>query len=201
LNNYRSIDYDQFIMSLLRPATMFRPLAFRRVLSAAPRASGQVRWATQDYGSGAGDPKGENPQQQGKNPSEHLEHPGPAPPKVAQGKSSDSPNEQQASSNKSSQSSESSGSGSGKESSGKGVKGAQPKILNENPPSEDSPDVKAHNKEMENRAERAHEQVSNADAEKDKVPAGYWSGTSNAFPRASTTLFGIVPWNSGEDAG
>lgn len=43
------------------------------------------RLATQDYGSGDGNPAGENPQAQGKNPSEHLEHPGPPPPDVGKG--------------------------------------------------------------------------------------------------------------------
>ena len=38
--------------------------------------------AHQDYGSGAGNPVGENPQDQGPNPSEHKEHPGPPPPDV-----------------------------------------------------------------------------------------------------------------------
>lgn len=42
----------------------------------------QARFASGDYGSGTGDPKGENPQEQGPNPSEKLEHPGPPPPKT-----------------------------------------------------------------------------------------------------------------------
>lgn len=45
-------------------------------------AFAQTRLASQDYGSGEGDPKGEKPQQQGPNPSEKLEHPGPPPPKT-----------------------------------------------------------------------------------------------------------------------
>jgi hypothetical protein len=58
------------------------------------------------------------------------------------------------------------------------MKGAQPKILNENPPSaeEESQEVKDHNKDMSNRAEQAHESVDNKDAEKDKVPSGFWKG-------------------------
>jgi hypothetical protein len=58
------------------------------------------------------------------------------------------------------------------------VKGAQPKILKDNPPAkgEQSQEVKEHNKDMDNRAEQAHESVSNEEAEKDKVPSGYWKG-------------------------
>jgi len=58
------------------------------------------------------------------------------------------------------------------------VKGAKPKILNENPPAagNESQDVKEHNEDMNNRAEQAHEQVSNEEAEKDKVPSGFWKG-------------------------
>ena len=43
----------------------------------------QTRFASGDYGSGTGDPKGEKPQEQGPNPSEKLEHPGPPPPKTS----------------------------------------------------------------------------------------------------------------------
>jgi hypothetical protein len=189
-------------MSMLRSAAL-RPAA----LSAAPRARMQVRFATQDYGSGKGNPAGEKPEKQGANPSENLEHPGPAPPKVAQGKSSSSPNKDDNSGQNVSPkpSSESPTPGSNK--SGKRefstsarqmkeikepavqqgqqnkpspsqIKGAKPKILNEKPPSaeEESQEVKEHNKDMSNRAEQAHESADNADAEKDKVPAGYWKG-------------------------
>jgi hypothetical protein len=72
--------------------------ALRPALSTIPRARPQVRFATQDYGSGAGNPAGEKPEKQGANPSESLEHPGPAPPKVAKGQSSSSPNEDSSSS-------------------------------------------------------------------------------------------------------
>jgi len=193
-------------MSMLRSAAL-RPAA----LSAAPRARHQVRFATQDYGSGAGNPAGEKPEKQGQNPSENLEHPGPPPPKVAQGKSSSSPNQDSGSSSAAqnsnpkadpSTSSAQTGQSGGKREfststrqrnetkepaveQGKQnkpnpneVKGAQPKILNANPPKgdEESQDVKEHNRDMDNRAEKAHEQVSNEDAEKDKVPSGFWKG-------------------------
>jgi hypothetical protein len=154
---------------------MLRSAALRPALSAAPRARQQVRWGTSDYGSGKGNPAGETPEKQGANRSESLEHPGPAPPDVAKGKSSSSPNED---STKDSQKSSTSQSQDGASKSGN--KGAQPKILNENPPTKDeqNDDVKQHNKDMEQRTERAHEQVSNEDAKNDKVPKSYWSGKS-----------------------
>ena len=192
-------------MSMLRSAAL-RPAA----LSAAPRTHFQVRFATQDYGSGKGNPAGETPEKQGPNLSENLEHPGPPPPKVAQGKSSSSPDsDSNANQNEAPKpTSESPASSSNKSSSGKRefstsarqmkenkepavqqgqqnkpspseIKGAQPKILNEKPPSaeEESEEVKEHNKDMSNREEQAHESVDNKDAEKDKVPSGYWKGT------------------------
>jgi hypothetical protein len=59
-------------------------------------------------------------------------------------------------------------------------KGAQPKILNESPPSKgnESEDVRKHNEDMDNRTEKAFEQVSNKDAEKDKVGKDFWKGES-----------------------
>lgn len=41
--------------------------------------------------------------------------------------------------------------------------------------------MKQHNKEMDQRAEKAHEQVSNEDAEKDKVPKSFWAGKSQPY--------------------
>jgi hypothetical protein len=160
---------------LTRPASLLRSAAIRPALSAAPRARQQVRFATQDYGSGAGNPAGEKPEKQGQNPSENLEHPGPPPPKVAKGQSSSSPNNDDSSAKQSQSQSPSQSSSSGSKS---GNKGAQPKILNENPPTEEeqNEDVKRHNKEMEQRTERAHEQASNEDAKNDKVPKKFWAG-------------------------
>lgn len=164
-------------MPFFRPVPLVRNAGLRPFLCTAPRARPQVRFATQDYGSGEGNPVGENPQQQGKNPSEELEHPGPPAPKVAQGKSP-SPDEKQSSSNQS-QTSSSSESKSSSESGGQSNKGKgapQPKILNENPPSEQDESVRKHNEEFEQRADRAHEQVSNEDAKQDKVSSKFWSG-------------------------
>ncbi|KAJ4305442.1 hypothetical protein N0V90_000973 [Kalmusia sp. IMI 367209] len=171
-------------MSFLRSSVVARSAAFRPAFSVAPRAQFQLRRATQDYGSGDGNPAGEKPQQQGKNERGDLEHPGPPPPKVAQGhkSSSDSTSQSSSSGSGSGEASKKSsegkgGSGSG---SGKSVKGAQPKILSDNPPAADSEDVKQHNREMDQRAEKAHEQVSNEDAKNDKVPKGFWKGHAGA---------------------
>jgi hypothetical protein len=155
-----------------------RSAALRPALSMAPRARQQVRFATQDYGSGAGNPAGEKPEKQGANPSESLEHPGPPPPKVAKGQSSSSPNEDSSSGSSSQKSSSASQSQSNDGASKSGNKGAQPKILNEKAPPEDeqSEDVKQHNKEMEQRTEKAHQQASKEDAKNEKVPKKFWAG-------------------------
>ena len=153
----------------------------------APRAqfhTARTLRAQQDYGSGDGNPAGENPQQQGKRGREDLEHPGPPPPKVGQNNKT-SPDASSSSSGSGQQSSKTQSSEGGKSQSeaatnkdAKGVKGAQPKILNENPPTEKNApeEVKEHNREVDQRAERANEQVSNEDAEKDKVPKSFWAG-------------------------
>lgn len=186
-------------MLFQRSSAMIRSagLRTRPALSATPRAFVQRR-LQQGYGDGKGNPASEQPEQQGKNPSENIEHPGPPPPKVAQGKSpspdekAPSSNEKPPSQSKSSESKSSGGKGNkadqGKQAqasggNSKGGKGnPQPKILSENPPSESeqSEGVKQHNEEMEHRHERAHEGVSNKDAEKDKVSKGFWSGTSSS---------------------
>ncbi|KAF2000116.1 hypothetical protein P154DRAFT_545959 [Amniculicola lignicola CBS 123094] len=160
-------------MPLLRPSTMFRSAVLRPAFYTAPRARMQVRFATQDYGSGEGNPRGAKPQQQGANPSESLEHPGPPPPKVAEGQSSSSPNNDDTK-----EASKSSGSSSsGKSTSEKEVRGAQPKILNDSSPpkSEQDESVKKHNEEMDQRADRAHEQI-DKEGSGEKVAPSFWAG-------------------------
>ncbi|KAF1978589.1 hypothetical protein BU23DRAFT_564167 [Bimuria novae-zelandiae CBS 107.79] len=175
-------------MSLLRPSAIVRSAAWRPAASMAPRAqfhTVRALRAQQDYGSGDGNPAGENPQQQGKRGREDLEHPGPPPPKVGKGNETSPDSPSPSASTSSSSSSGKSGGGSDSTEMAKdvkGVKGAQPKILNENPPKGDSvpEDVKQHNREMDQRAERANEQVSNEDTEKDKVPKSFWAGHGGA---------------------
>ena len=134
-------------------------------------------YASGDYGSGKGDPKGENPLEQGANPSADIEHPGPPPPSAGQGSGS-GPTKGTNDGHNSGNSPSAPGSGQGQKSGGGGSggsgKGAQPKILRDTLPAEPDEDVKQHNREMSQRADRAHEK-----AEDDvKVPKGYWSGKS-----------------------
>jgi hypothetical protein len=148
------------------------------------------RLAHQDYGSGEGDPKGEKPQKQGANPSADKEHPGPPPPKAGEGSGSGPTKGTSEGHNTTS------GSGSSTQKrqfstmrmlwaakKPKSTEGLQPKILNESPPTseEESDDVKKHNEEFTQRAERAHEGVENKDAEKDKVSSKFWSGELHSF--------------------
>lgn len=164
------------IRSTLR-SNLLRPFASTPIRAPARlQAPLQQRFASQDYGSGEGDPVGENPKAQGKSQvSEDAEHPGPDMPKAAKDKMAQNKGQQQQSSQssggqkekKSTTANEEVGRSKGSKSD-YGSKGPQPKILNENPPSEDSPGVKEHNQEMENRYERAELGASNQDAKQDK---------------------------------
>ncbi|RMY88364.1 hypothetical protein D0861_04864 [Hortaea werneckii] len=131
------------------------------------------RLAHQDYGSGDGNPAGENPQAQGKNPSEKAEHPGPEPPTAGKKAGEKSQQQQQGGSQQPSSSSSNNN---------KGTHGAaQPRILNDPPPSA-SGEVEQHNREMDQRAEKSHEKVRAEEVEKDKVPKGFWAGELFLFP-------------------
>lgn len=127
----------------------------------ASRYAQQSRlYASQGYGSGQGDPKGENPSDQGPNLSVDLEHPGPPPPDVGKG-TGGGPTKAAGKSDQNSQQKSPSGGqptksqGGGKE----GTSGAQPKILqNDLPPEGDqSAEVKAHNKDMSKRHDKPQE--------------------------------------------
>ena len=145
-------------------------------------------YAQQSYGGGEGDPKGEDPQNQGSNPSADLEHPGPPPPAEGQG-TGGGPTKayegghnvgQNRSSGSSSSSSAAEKKPSGSEGSGKAASnGAQPKIYSASPPEEHSEEVKQHNREMDNRHGRAQNKV-DGDGDHD-VGKGFWSGE---FPAA-----------------
>lgn len=141
-------------MPLLR-TMMFRSPALRSVRAAPASISRiQARFATQDYGSGKGDPAGEKPQEQGTNPKSHLEHPGPEAPKVGGGggKPSSPQTEKSSSGEKSS--------GQGKAEGSKEGKGKpQPKILNESPPEKESESTRKHNEEMDQRHNRPYERM------------------------------------------
>jgi len=73
------------------PHLLHRPTPPSTILTHYNFSTSPHTSATQDYGSGAGSPEGENPQAQGKNPMEHMEHPGPPAPDVGQGDKSNKP--------------------------------------------------------------------------------------------------------------
>jgi hypothetical protein len=143
-----------------------------------------VRWATQDYGSGKGDPKGEKPQDQGANPSADLEHPGAPPPKEGEG-SGGSPTKGTSTGHNTGESKQAQAQKRQfstvrtlwSKDRPKSTEGLKPKILDESAPAkhEQGEDAKKHNEEMEQRTDRAHEQV-DADNKKDKVDSEFWSG-------------------------
>lgn len=172
-------------MSSSRASLSFNSTFLRPFLRTAPRSSIPIssRRFKGDYGSGEGDPKGENPQSQGPNPSADKEHPGPPSPSAGQGTgggptkgTSEGHNNKESPSSSTSGGTSTSGGSSGGSSKSKKSQGAQPKILSENPPPEDAEDVKKHNEDLASRAERADSKVSNEDTENDKVSKGFWSG-------------------------
>ena len=171
-------------MARLRLNPVFRPMT---LISSSPRSRISPAYAQQhrlyagsSYGGGEGDPKGENPSDQGSNPSADLEHPGPPPPSVGQGtgggptkKGKEGHNTQQ----NSSSGGRASTSGSGGSSGGEGD-GPQPKIHKHNAPEEHahSDEVRAHNEDMAKRHDRPNEKSE----DNDKVDKGYWKGQSPA---------------------
>lgn len=130
----------------------------------------QYRHAHESYGGGEGNPKGENPQQQGSNPSAEKEHPGPPPPAEGQG-TSGGPTKATESGHNTQENASSGNNGHKKR--GNAIDGAQPKILDQGVPAEESEDVKQHNAEYAKRFDRPD---TKADEEEQKVDAKYWSG-------------------------
>ncbi|KAK5137492.1 hypothetical protein LTR08_008470 [Meristemomyces frigidus] len=162
-------------MSVLR--TVGQPMLRQFARQTPTVAFTSRRAASQDYGSGAGNPAGENPQDQPKNPMEHKEHPGPPAPSVG----NNNPSSKQGSGGEQQQGGQQQSSPDKKDSS-KGTQGAQPKIFNETPPAkgEASEEVEQHNREMDSRADKAHKGASDEDVKKDKVGKEFWSGTGGA---------------------
>ena len=134
---------------------------FPRIAFPCTYAQQRRLYAGSNYGGGEGDPKGENPQDQGPNPSADLEHPGPAPPPVGQG-TGGGPTKKGSEGHNTDQSPSSSG--------------PRPKIHQHNAPEAHSQDdeVKAHNEDMARRHDRPNEK--SPDKEDDSVHKGYWSG-------------------------
>jgi hypothetical protein len=143
------------------------------------------RMATQDYGSGEGDPKGEKPQEQGANPSADLEHPGPPPPKVGQGSGgatkagADGHNTGAAKQNKKHFSTLARRMS---EERPKSTEGLEPKLnKGKSPPAEEDlpEDVKQHNREMDKKPEQPADRLGDDQSKKDdKVGKEFWYALS-----------------------
>ncbi|KAL9133747.1 MAG: hypothetical protein Q9175_005076 [Cornicularia normoerica] len=173
-------------MARPRLTPVFRPMTTircspRSLLAPAYAQQHRLYAGGSSYGGGEGDPKGENPSDQGSNPSADLEHPGPPPPSVGQGTGggptkggAQGHNTQQNESSSSGGQASTSGSGGAS-----GGDGPQPKIHKHNAPEEHthSDEVRAHNEDMAKRHDRPNEK--SADKE-DKVDKGYWSGHGGA---------------------
>ncbi|TVY37456.1 hypothetical protein LSUB1_G002714 [Lachnellula subtilissima] len=158
--------------------------SIRQPLSLRTLSSTPSRFA-QGYGDGEGDPKGENPQDQGASNStkEHGEHPGPESPVAGSGagptksrgsRKPKSPEESSANSggSRSKDAKETGSSPTGGEI-GSGSGGSSSKIHSTISPGENSQErqaeVEEHNREFEKRHDRA------ASTEDDKVDKKFWS--------------------------
>ena len=163
-------------MSSLRSSLILRSFTSRSSVGTiiSPRYGQSSRlYAHQSYGGGEGDPKGENPQAQGSNPSADKEHPGPPPPAAGHG-TGGGPTKANQDGHNSLENESSGGSGKTDASSSKGAStGAQPKIHNHAPPAELSEEAKKHNEEFGN---RYGAQAKDDHNEKQKVGKGFWSG-------------------------
>ncbi|KAJ5047504.1 uncharacterized protein L3040_003328 [Drepanopeziza brunnea f. sp. 'multigermtubi'] len=171
------------------PLRILQPASFRFISSTSPRS------AAQGYGDGKGDPRGEKPQGQGpsNNTKHNAEHPGPAPPSVGKytgagpTKGGASPEDASAQSggSRSKEAMETGSSPTGGSIGGSGGKssnpeekskdGAKPKIADHDVPGsgnskDKQAEVEQHNKEFEQRHDRA------APAADDKVDKKFWKG-------------------------
>ena len=152
-------------LSSIRPST--------RTSSLSIYASQRRLYPGSNYGGGEGDPKGENPLDQGSNPSADLEHPGPPPPDVGKG-TGGGPTKKGAEGHNTRENASSSGQGGNEGSKGR-EGGPQPKIHNHNAPAEEhhSEEVRKHNEDMGKRYDRPQEKSPDKE---DKVNKPYWSG-------------------------
>lgn len=192
-------------MSFIRPAAAFTRQAnqaripFTRQFNTLRPFSSTARITVQGYGDGKGDPKGDNPQQQGGSSAvtQNMEHPGPTPPSEGKntggatkaGADSTSgtkdPSEASAKSggSRSKEAKETGSSptggnvGGGESTSHEAGNKARPMISNMNKPGasnskERQAEVEQHNREFELRQVRA------PPAEDDKVDKKFWQGKS-----------------------
>ena len=172
------------------------PLAVRQFFTSRPLSTTPIRLATQGYGDGKGGPKAEDPQAQGSSNStkENAEHPGPPAPSEGQGtggatkageEKGKSPEDSSAQSGgaRSKEAKETGSSPTGGDVGGKNDNNAsekskggnEPKIQSQSEPGEENDrkkeeEVKQHNKEFEERHDRAES------AEPDKVDGKFWKG-------------------------
>lgn len=180
----------------LRSTTLLsRP---RTITSPITKAT-SARFASSDYGSPGHKDDPAAGEQKTPNPSADKEHPGPPPPKPGQGTGGATKADSQGHNTSTQQSDKrpSVGNAPTQPSGKKGyatnnykppkgdTKNAEPKILNESPPSDDQApeDVKKHNAEFEGRAERPAERVKQDEIEDDKVNKGFWREDSDGKPR------------------
>ena len=161
-------------MTRLRLTPVFRSInpycVSPRITSLSNNTPQWRSYAGSSYGGGEGDPKGENPQQQGSNPSADLEHPGPPPPDVGQGTGGGPTKAGAEGHNTTENVTGGSGSKSG------GTEGAaQPKIHKHDAPAEEhhSEEVKKHNEDMNKRYDRPQEKSPDTE---EKVDKSFWKG-------------------------
>ena len=165
--------------------TSLHPHNSLRTLYTSPHRLAGPQESSGDYGSGAGDPKGSKPQEQGKSDTARKnEHPGPKSPA------------QSSSSSTSSAGSDGGGGGDppvqGSGGGGESKEGGQRKKIREHDISQDadrveSEDVKKHNEEMKGRHDRATEQGGDVE---EKVDKGYWSGESGFISPTALVVLG-----------
>ncbi|KAL8935685.1 MAG: hypothetical protein Q9211_004569 [Gyalolechia sp. 1 TL-2023] len=158
-------------MAGFRSPPFLRPFGTARFSSRpSSHAFHQYRYyAAQSYGSGQGDPKGENPQDQGSNPSADKEHPGPPPPDVGKGTGGGPTKAHEGGHN--TQQNASSGASSAKSGASQSNGGPQPKIFSGDQPTEESDEVKAHNQDMAKRHDRANAEVND---DRQTVGKDFW---------------------------
>ena len=179
-------------MAPLRLTPIFRPITTTSTtISSSPRSFLLPTYAQQrrlytggsSYGGGEGDPKGENPSDQGSNPSADLEHPGPPPPSVGQG-TGGGPTKKGAGGHNTQRNE---GDGSGQAStSGSGAAGGdnpQPKIHKHDAPEEHthSEEVRAHNEDMAKRHDRPSEKSGGDDRVDKNFWKGWWFSVATSF--------------------
>jgi len=163
----------------LRPrpfSILDRPMKAHSLKTASTRL-----YATQGYGDGKGDPKAENPQDQGaSNSTKHnAEHPGPAPPSAGKGtgggptkaNADPNPNSNTNTKNPEDASAQSGASPTGGEVGGREKK-ARPMIHDKSTP--DAGDRKAEVEEHNREFEKGHDRAPRA--EPDKVDKKFWAG-------------------------